>query len=180
MRSGRLAPDVDAVDPAGIWLRQIPHGADPRLRPQPPGDNRWQRGDIVDALYLADAEETLWAEWYRHLAERGIPPMHQLPRDVWRHRVPTLDVADLSDAERLARVGLAMPTPGRLGRAPYQRVGETLSREGWAGLLAPSAARTTGLVLCLFVADPTTLPAEPIRPPRIVKEPPAPPTGMHT
>ena len=36
--------DVDPVDPAGVWLRHIPRGANPHHRPQPPGDSRWQRG----------------------------------------------------------------------------------------------------------------------------------------
>jgi len=44
---------------------------------------------VVDAIYLASDEATMWAEWYRHLAERGIPPLQQLPRDVWRYRVET-------------------------------------------------------------------------------------------
>ncbi len=135
---------------------------------------------MVDALYLADEDDTLWAEWYRHLAERGIPPMHQLPRDRWRYRVPQLDVADLTTADRLARVGLGPPTPGRRTWRPCQEVGETLWSEGWRGLLAPSAARPDGLVLCLFVDDPASLPAEPGRPPRVVTEPPVPPTGMRT
>jgi hypothetical protein len=88
-----VALHVDAVDPTGTWLNHIPHRADPGVRPQPAGDNRWQRGEVVDALYLADEEQILWAEWYRHLAERGIPPMRQLPRDVlryWREGWPGL------------------------------------------------------------------------------------------
>jgi RES domain-containing protein len=161
-------------------LRHIPHGADPQLRPQPPRDSRWQRGDVVDALYLADEEETLWAEWYRHLAEHGIPPLRQLPRDVWRHRVPRLEIADLSTPERLARLGLTEPRPGRRGWPPYQNIGETLWQEGWSGLLAPSAARPDGLVLCLFVEDTAVLPAQPLPPPRVVTEPPAPPRRMRT
>lgn len=122
----------------------------------------------------------MWAEWYRHLAERGIPPMQQLPRDVWRHQVRTLAVADLRDAKRLGRVGLTLPTPGRKAWPPYQDIGELLWKEGWRGLLAPSAARPNGLALCLFVEDPTVLPAQPVPPPRVVTEPPTPPTGMRT
>jgi hypothetical protein len=106
--------------------------------------------------------------------------MHQLPRDHWRYRVPWLDVADLTTADRLSRVGLGPPTPGRRTWPPYQAIGETLWSEGWPGLLAPSAARTDGPVLCLFVEDPATLPAEPVPPPRVITEPPAPPTGMRT
>ena len=135
---------------------------------------------MVDAIYLADDESTLWAEWYRHLAERGLPPMHQLPRDVWRHRVPSMQVADLRDATRLARVGLGLPTPARAGWARYQEVGEALWKEGWPGLLAPSAERGEGLVLCLFIDDPTVLPARPQGRPKVVTESPVPPTGMRT
>ncbi len=175
-----MSLDVDAVDAAGEWLRHIPHSADPLARPYPPGDNRWQRGAVVDALYLADDETTLWAEWYRHLAERGLPPMRSLPRDVWRFRVPPLEVADLGHEDRLARLGLPLPVPGRRSWSPYQRVGERLAKEGWAGLVAPSAARPVGLVLCLFVDDPLVTPAEPVSPPKVVIEPPAPPTEMRT
>ena len=81
----RLRPalplEVDPVDPSGEWLRHIPRNANPYHRPEPPGDSRRQHGRIVDALYLAHGEATLWAEWYRHLAEHGIPPLRQLPRD---------------------------------------------------------------------------------------------------
>ena len=37
---------------------------------------------LVQALYLADSVETMWAEWYRHLAERDIsqfPPSSSDP-----------------------------------------------------------------------------------------------------
>jgi RES domain-containing protein len=134
----------------------------------------------VDALYLADAELTVWAEWYRHLAERGVAPLHHLPRDLWRYRAASTAVADLCDADRLRAGGLDMPTPGRATWPPYQAVGEQLWREGWPGLVAPSAARPEGRVLCLFVDDPEVLPARPIGRPRVVAEPPVPPTGMRT
>lgn len=91
-----------------------------------------------------------------------------------------LEVADLGDTNRLARVGLTLPTPGRKAWPPYQEIGETLWKEGWRGLLAPSAARASGLVLCLFVEDPTVLPAQAVPPPRVMTEPPAPPIGMRT
>lgn len=172
--------DVDAVDAAGEWLRHVPHSADPLARPDPPGDNRWQRGAVVDALYLADDEETLWAEWYRHLAEHGIPPLQSLPRDVWRFRVASLPVADLGHANNLERVGLPVPAPGRTSWPPYQGVGEKLAKEGWVGLLAPSAARPPGRVLCLFVDGGGVTSAKPVPPPSIVREPPAPPAEMRT
>jgi RES domain-containing protein len=149
----------------------------PRASRRP--DNRWQRGDVADALYLADTEETAWAEWYRHLAERMIPPLAQMPRELWTWQVDA-EVADLSTAERLAEVGLEPPTPGRHFWAAYQRIGEQLSIDGWAGLLAPSAARPDGMVLCLFRDEHGVRGAKPLTPQRNVKEPPPPQIGLRT
>jgi RES domain-containing protein len=131
----------------------------------PPPDNRWQRGDVVDAVYLTDEEDTALAEWYRHLAERGVPPNDQIPRDLWTWEVDA-EVADLSDGDRLSRVRLSSPRPGRRTWTPYQQVGEALAAEGWAGLVAPSAARPTHRVLCLFrVADGSVPSGRPLPPP---------------
>ncbi len=74
-------------------------------------------------------------------------------------------MADLGDGDRLARVGLALPAPGRKTWRPYQTVGEQLWREGWAGLVAPSAARPEGRVLCVFVDDPGATTRSAVRPP---------------
>jgi hypothetical protein len=158
----------------------VSHGRNPRVRPAPAPNNRWQRGTVVDALYLADGEQTLWAEWYRSLAEAGLPPLQQLPRDVWRYRPRGLEVADLGDEHGLGRVGLTPPVPGRKTWRPYQAIGEQLWREGWPGLVAPSAARPTGRVLCVYVDDPGSLPVRPFGRSRVVREPPAPPKGMRT
>jgi RES domain-containing protein len=163
-----------------VWLRHTSYGRDPRIRPAPAPNSRWQRGTVVDALYLADREATMWAEWYRSLAELGVPPTHQLPRAVWRYRITALEVADLTDEGRLGRVGLTPPAPGRKTWRPYQSVGEQLWREGWLGLLAPSAARPEGHVLCIFVESTSALPVRLFGRPRVVSEPPAPPTGMRT
>lgn len=173
-----------AVEPTvvgGAWLRHVPAGVAALFRPQPPDDNRWQRGATVDALYLADGEATAWAEWYRHLAERGLPPNAALPRALWRLQVAEIEVADLSSEERLAAVGLPRPAPGRRSWPPFQQIGEELFRLGWSGLLAPSAARPSGRVLCLFLpAAGMSVPITPVGRPDVIRQPPVPPTGMRT
>lgn len=175
-----MALDVDPARVTGLWVRHTFPGSQPLPLRHPPPDNRWQRGAVVDALYLAADEATAWAEWYRHLAELGVPPNAQMPRDVWTWRVD-VEVADLSDAARLARVELERPRPGRRTWPSYQRAGERLAGEGWAGLLAPSAARPGHPILCLFRRAPGAIPgAAPARRPRRVSEPPPPPAGMVT
>ncbi|MFL5961679.1 MAG: RES family NAD+ phosphorylase [Gaiellaceae bacterium] len=171
--------DTDPHAVSGSYWRHTRAGANPRYRPTPPADNRWQRGSIVDALYLAESADTAWAEWYRYLAEDGISPVEQMPRDLWEWSI-RVEVADLSTPARLDRVGLPQPTPGRLTFPAYQVVGEQLWREGWSGLLAPSAARPSlGQVLCLFrtaLLIPGTLPIAA----ETFAVPPPPPLGMTT
>ncbi len=174
-----MALDVTAVAVCGRWVKHTYPGSPPLPEREPPPDNRWQRGDAVDALYLADSEETAWAEWYRHLAERAIPPLAQMPRELWAWEV-NVEVADLSTEARLAAVGLRLPAPSRREWSAYQRVGERISIEGWAGLLAPSAAHPNGQVLCLFRDLDGIRGAEPVAPPSRVAEPPPPPVGLRT
>jgi hypothetical protein len=107
-----------------------------------------------------------------------IPPLAQMPRELWTWQVD-IDVADLSTQDNLATVGLSTPTPGCHNWPAYQRAGEQLSKEGWAGLLAPSAARPDGKILCLFRDEHGVRRAKALSPPRQVDEPP-PPTGLRT
>ena len=175
-----MALDVELTTVSGPWLRHTPAGANPATRPIPADDNRWQRGKVVDALHLCQAVACVWAEWYRHLAERGIPPQLALPRDLWPYEIDGLEVADLRTSHRRMRVGLPEPLPGRRSWPLFQGVGEQLYSEGFAGLLAPSAARPQSVVLCVFLPTmtiPDTL--RPLRPERIDHVPP-PPTGMRT
>ena len=174
-----MALGVAAVVVRGRWSKHTYPGSAPLPEREPPPDNRWQRGDVVDALYLADTEETAWAEWYRHLAERMIPPLAQMPRELWTWQVE-VKVADLSTKGKLDAIGLHIPTPGRQDWPAYQRIGEQLSTEGWAGLLAPSAARPDGKILCLFRDEHGVGGAKPLPPPRRIAEPPPPPTGLRT
>jgi RES domain-containing protein len=172
--------DVDAIAVQGIWWRQAPHGGDPLFRADPPSDGCLQRGDTVGGLYFADNEQTAWAEWYRALAELAVPPDRQMPRDLWRWQVDVGSVADLSDVDRLVAVGLEAPRPVQRQWSAFQALGEGLWREGLRGILAPSAARPTCRVLCLFREAHEVTGATPLRPPITYRHGPAPPIGMTT
>lgn len=172
--------DVDATPVSGTWFRHIPAGADVHYEPPDPADNRWQRGAVVEALYFADSEPTAWAEWYRYLAEAGLPPDQGLPRELWRWRISLAEVADLSDDARLARVELPPPLPTRLQWPTFQPVGEQLHREGWAALVSASAARPEGRTLCIFRTGRRVAGTRPVPPPKTVSKPPLVPTGLRT
>jgi len=172
--------DVDPTRLSGTWFRHVPTGAGVHSRPPVPADNRWQRGAVVEALYFADSEQTAWAEWYRALAEAALPPHQALPRDLWRWEVSLPAVADLSDGERLARVGLPPLKPTRLQWPAFQPVGERLHHDGWPALVSASAARPEGRALCVFRTSREVSGLEPTPPPTTVFEPPAVPTGMRT
>jgi RES domain-containing protein len=173
-----MALGVDAIAIAGEWIRHAPHRSDLLGQSPEATDGRWQRGETVRGLYLADDASTAAAEWYRYLAERGLPPAAAVPHDHHLWKVE-LDVADLSSDERLAAVGLKPPRPQRRTWRPYQDVGEAVWRDGWPGLLAPSAARPRALVLCVFQDDWPPTGCTPVRAVEITQAPP-PPTGMTT
>lgn len=172
--------DVETTSISGIWWRHIPGGGDVHYEPDPPADSRWQRGDVVDALYLADSEDTAWAEWYRALAETGLPPQQALPRDLWRWEISLPNVADLSTPEKLGQVGLPRPTPARNQWPAFQQLGEALYTDGCPAVLSPSAARPDAQVLCLFRPERIVPGAVPIPPPETFAEPPFVPQGMRT
>lgn len=160
----------------------MPAGADPLWRPEAPPDGRWQRGEVVEGFYLANSADTAWAEWYRALAEFGLPPHRSLPRDLWALRLD-VTLADLSTAEKLAAVGLGAPRPSRSDWSTYQAVGEALAADGFNGLIAPSAARPAALVVCLFRKhreDGGLRGVTPLPPPEQVSVTPTPPRGMTT
>lgn len=169
---------MGSIAVVGEWIRHVPHRSELLGRSTLPANGRWQRGSVVRALYLADGAGTAVAEWYRWLAENSLPPGNGIPHDHHRWRV-SVEVADLSTPDRLAAVGLNVPPPSSSTWRTFQAVGETLWREGWSGLLAPSAARPSGRVLCLF-AD--VWPPAGTRPVRIeeIADVPVPPTGMTT
>jgi RES domain-containing protein len=169
-----------AVALRGSWWRHAPLAADPWHLPAIPASNRWQRGERVAALYLADSPATVWAEWYRHLAERALEPLAALPRKLWRWEVDLPRIADLRDGDALTALGLSAPRPGHDDWPPFQRAGEALHAAGWAALVAPSAARPAGRVLCVFRAVPRPHGVRPCPPPERVDVPPAPPRGMTT
>jgi hypothetical protein len=150
-----VALDVELATFTGQWFRQTPVGVRADTRPFPPDDNRWQRGSVVDAVYFALDHAGVWAEWYRHLAERGLPRHAALPRWLWTAEVPAIELVDLRSARQLARAGLGIPTPGRRTWPPFQAVGEQLYADGYIGLVSRSAARPASFVACVFHQPPS-------------------------
>lgn len=148
-------------------------------RPSHLADGRWQRGAVIGGLYLAGDEDTTWAEWYRSLAESGVPPDQSLPRDLWMVDLD-IEVADLSTPGSLADFDLEPPVPDRETWDAYQDLGERLHGQGWAGVVGPSAARPEGLVLCIFWGTEGLPRVTPVPPPRRWVAAPAPPRGLRT
>jgi len=164
-----------------VFFRHVPAGGAPLFRPDPPADGRWQRGEVVEGFYLAADEQTAWAEWYRALAELAVPPMRQMPRDLWRFKVDLQGIADLSDVGTLEAVGLPEPVPSRRQWPRFQAVGEALAASGWTGILYHSAAQSGNkAALCVFRKGSTLAGIDPLGPPARYDEPPAPPRALRT
>ena len=108
----------------------MPHGGDPLYVADPASDGRWQRGEAVAALYLAEDAETAWAEYYRGLAEAGLPVEMSLPRDLWRYDVQLDGVVDLSTAGALEGHGLHRPARRAGSGRPSSGLGRPSGRQG--------------------------------------------------
>ena len=114
-RLARCQQRIPAVPTTGDWYRHVRAGAPPMPGHPAPG-GRWQRGEQLAALYVAQDPATVWAEWYRALAELGEPPDARLPRDLWRFSLHLPRVADLSQPRRCERSACRTSSPsGRSG-----------------------------------------------------------------
>ena len=171
---------VKRIAVKGTWWRICRAGDDPFAWTADPADGRWQRGGVVRGFYLADSEETAWAEWYRHSSELGVPPATRMPRDTWKIAVNVTDVADLTASGVLASNGIAELRPTRRQWPATQPVGEACYRDGCRGLLAPSAARVDGRVLTIFRPLPPMPGLRAVPPPRHHPDLPRLPKGLRT
>ena len=142
-----------------------------------PAPGRWQPAG-TRRVYLADSEETAWAEFYRGLAERGQAPQDEMPCELIRMRVGLERVADLRSEKARNALGLPRMRATRAQWPAFQAVGSRLIAEGAQGVLYASAARLRSLCLCVYEAglDQLSIEGEPIR---IVAPPPL-PRGLRT
>jgi RES domain-containing protein len=177
-------PALDVEQPRihveGTWWRITRADSDPLLWTSEPADGRWQRGSVIRALYLGDSEATVWAEWYRHTSELGVPPAQRLPRAIWRIDVDLDDLADLTAEGVLEREGIKRLDPTRRQWPKTEPIGEALWRAGARGVLAPSAARNGGRVLAIFRTGEAIPGVTAVPPPRRFDELPAVPAGLRT
>jgi RES domain-containing protein len=164
----------------GTWWRITRGDSDPLFWTTEAADGRWQRGSVVRALYLGDSEATVWAEWYRHTSEAGVPPQQRLPRAIWKMEVDIDDVADLTAPGILAGEGINRLDPTRRQWPKTQPIGESYWREGARGVLAPAAAREGGTVLAIFRSDAMIPGVRAVPRPKRFTSLPALPPGLRT
>ena len=143
-------------------------------------DARWQTGAVVRGLYLADCEDTAWAEWLRATAEQGVPPASRLPRAMCPLEVDLDGIADLTSLRLLTRLGLGPMRPTQAQWANTQPAGERLWRDGAAGILSPSAAHEGHTVLTAFRTGPDVLGVLEGNPVTVHDVIPRIPTGLRT
>jgi RES domain-containing protein len=159
----------------GAWARHTAPGiggTDPHA-----AGSRWlspgRRG-----LYLADGEETAWAELYRVLAESRRGPAGAMPRDLHRVSVSLDRVVDLSTERSRRGLGLPRMRPTRRQWPAFQAVGERLAENGAQAILYSSAARSRSRCLCVFESGLQGLSVEG-EPVRVIAPPPL-PRGLRT
>jgi len=110
----------------------------------------------------------------------GVPPAQRLPADTWRLRVHVSDIGDLTDPATLATHGIRELRPTRRQWPRTQLIGEAYYREGYRGILTPSAAHAPGRVLTIFRPLPKVPGVRAVPPPNHYTELPPLPTGLRT
>jgi RES domain-containing protein len=174
-----VSAQIATVPVTGTWYRHVPAGAPP-MPGHRAGDGRWQRGEQLAGLYLAQDTDTVWAEWYRALAELGERPDEWLPRDLWRFSLRLEHVADLSQRRSLRALGLPEPRPDRDQWPAFQAAGLKLAHDGADGILFRSSARPAGLCVCVFGTEHDFAGVTPMGKAERIDAAPAPPRGMRT
>jgi RES domain-containing protein len=172
--------DVAWVPVEGIWVHYVSvarrRGGQRRSR-QVPAPGRWQPAG-TRRLYLANNEDTAWAEFYRALAERGQSPEEEMPCELVWMRVQLERVADLRSETARRTLGLPRMRPTRTQWPTFQAIGTELIAHGAQGVLYGSAARTRSVCLCVYEAGLQGLSVEG-EPVRVITVPP-PPRGLRT
>lgn len=110
---------------------------------------RYHRKGAPGVWYAALSERAAWAELFRHQMSEELSPF-QILRRVGRARVRRLRVLDLTDSTVLATLGIARAALVSDDLRRCQDIAEWARREGYEGILAPSAALAGELILAVF------------------------------
>jgi RES domain-containing protein len=133
---------------AGRVYRHMLGSAPPELanergaRWNPPG---------TSALYTSLAETTAKAEGDHVIAMQPVPP--RATRTVYELDVSIENLLDLTDAGRLAAIGVTEEDFESIPWEPCQRVGGAVAWLGYDGLLIPSVRDSDGSNLVIFTAN---------------------------
>jgi RES domain-containing protein len=139
---------LDTENWQGRVFRHMLGSASPELanvrgaRWNPPG---------TSALYTSLAEATAKAEGDHLIAMQPVPP--RAPRTIYELEIAVANLLDLTDAARLAAIGIAEGDLGSIPWEPCQRVGGAVAWLGHDGMLIPSVRGSGGSNLVIFTAN---------------------------
>ena len=103
------------------------------------------------ALYTSLAEATAVAEGDHLIAMQPVPP--RAPRTIYELEIAVANLLDLTDATRLAAIGITEDDFESIPWEPCQRVGGAIAWLGHDGLLIPSVRDSEGSNLVIFTAN---------------------------
>ena len=139
---------LDTENWQGRVFRHMLGSASPELanvrgaRWNPPG---------TSALYTSLAEATAKAEGDHLIAMQPVPP--RAPRTIFELEIAIANLLDLTDAARLAAIGIAEGDLDSIPWEPCQRIGGAVAWLGHDGLLIPSVRGSGGSNLVIFTAN---------------------------
>jgi len=105
----------------------------------------------TSALYTSLAEATAKAEGDHLIAMQPVPP--RAPRTIFELEIAIANLLDLTDAARLAAIGITEGDLDSIPWEPCQRVGGAVAWLGHDGMLIPSVRGSGGSNLVIFTAN---------------------------
>ena len=153
MLDRKLLARVDALQPTALSTEAFRHiaknrhplsGAGARLQ-----GGRWNPPESFSTLYLALAQATVVAEFYRMAERQGRAPEDFLPRQMHRYGVTLGAALDLRSAAARDSLNLTPEALSALDARRCQEIGVAAHYLGFEGVVAPSATGT-GTVLAVF------------------------------
>ena len=103
------------------------------------------------ALYTSLAEATAKAEGDHLIAMQPVPP--RASRTIYELDISVANLLDLTDAARLAAIGITEDDFDSIPWEPCQRVGGAVAWLGHDGMLIPSVRDSDGSNLVIFTAN---------------------------
>ena len=111
---------------------------------------RWNRPNSIPTQYLSLNPETMWAELIRHESLKTVEELSYVNIPIWVCKLNESNLVDLSSIEKAQSYGLSPSDLVGENYSPCQELADLFVKNGYRGVIYPSAAIEGGKNVALF------------------------------